>query len=47
MGYDSLKEAPWLIDEQVEDQVREKAAEKGLSPGEAFRKSVVKGSQQL
>jgi hypothetical protein len=47
MGYDDLKEAPWLIDEEVEQQVRQTAAEKDLSPGEAFRKSIIEGSKSL
>lgn len=47
MGYDDLKEAPWLIDEQVEKTARQKAQEKGLSPGEVFRQGFLKGVGEL
>lgn len=47
MSYDTLKEAPWLIDEQIEERARTKAEEKGITPGEAFRKAFLKGVQQI
>jgi hypothetical protein len=47
MSYDTLKEAPWLIDEETEQLTREKAAEKDLSPGEVFRQAFQKGVNEL
>ncbi|MFB6209357.1 MAG: hypothetical protein ABEJ56_04460 [Candidatus Nanohaloarchaea archaeon] len=47
MSYDTLKEAPWLIDEKVERTARQKAKEKDMSPGEVFREAFLKGAEQL
>jgi len=48
MTYDTLKEAAWLIDEELENQIREKARqESGLTPGEAFRQAAKKGINEL
>jgi len=47
MSYNALKEAPWLIDEQVEKKAREKACETHLTPGEVFRQAFLKGVEQL
>lgn len=47
MSYDTLKEAPWLIDQETEQLARQKAAQKNLSPGEAFRQAAKKGFQSL
>jgi len=48
MGYDTLKEASWLIDEEIETQVRQKAdSVNGLTPGEVFRKAVNNGIDNI
>lgn len=47
MSYDTLKEAPWLIDEETENMARQKAKENNLSPGEVFRQAAKKGFNQL
>jgi len=47
MGYDTLKESPWLIDQRVEDLARQKAAEADQTPGEVFRQAFMKGVEQM
>lgn len=47
MSYDTLKEAPFLIDEETEKMARQTAAENNLSPGEAFRQAAKKGFNLL
>ena len=47
MSYDTLKEAPWLVSQEVEDKTRETAEKTGLTPGEVFRQAALKGMRDL
>lgn len=47
MSYDTLKEASWLIDEELEKEIRQKSAQKELSPGECFREATKQGLETM